>query len=450
MGSQQVLRAAALVAVTAVSAATYAQPAAPASDPTAAAAAPASPAAPNAAAVPAAPAGAGAPVVVIDLTGEASGERAASLRQELRSAGFAVMSAPDLDAVNAGVDGGKDLGESLASLELARSAFGALDCPGAVQAAETAIATLAARAASGVEVTAQLTTAWSYLLLCRDRSGDFDGAMRAAQALRQLAPGAPASAGPGAAIPDAVWSKYPAVDVTANRDIAALTIDADPGAVVMIDHRPAGTAPAQVFVPAGRHLVAAAQGSRRAALWIDVTTARANVALRLFEQDAPLSRLAERVAAWKSQPPAGSQIATYLENLLTAAQGQPWNPSSARSPLLIILGPRGTQLWASDGPGLEPTATEIAVEAAPAASPAERAAPVILALRARALLWRDRGLEPDQLLVESRDEVARQEQPRATQWWVYAAIAGAVVVGGAVIVANELSEDTQRVELRFP
>jgi hypothetical protein len=439
MGSQQVLRAAALVAVTAVSAAAFAQPAAPTS------AAPTS-AAPTAAA----PVGLGAPVVVVDLTGEAGGERAAQLRQELRGAGFAVLSAPDLDAVNSGVDGGKDLGESLASLELARSAFGALDCPGAAQAAETAIATLAARAAAGVEVTAELTTAWSYLLLCRDRSGDFDGAMRAAQALRQLAPGSGGAAAPGpnGAIPDAVWSKYPAVDATANRDIAELTVIADPGATVMIDHRPAGTSPAQVFLPAGRHVVAAAQGSRRAAVWVDVTTARASVALRLFEQDAPLSRLGERVAAWKLQPPAGSQIATYLENLLTAAQCQPWNPSSARSPLLILLDARGARLWASDGPGQEPTATEIAT--GPAAPAAEQTAQIITALRARTLLWREPSPEPDRLLVEPRDEVAREEPRRATQWWVYAAIAGAVAVGGAVILANELSEDTQRVELRLP
>lgn len=446
MGPQQVLRAAALVAVTAVSAAAYAQPDSPASGQPAAAPA----TAPATSAAASSPVGAGVPVVVLDLTGEAGGERAASLRQELRSAGFAVMSAPELDAVNAGVDGGQDLSDSLASLELARSSFGALDCPAAAQAAETAIATLAARAASGIEVTAQLGTAWSYLLLCRDRSGDFDGAMRAAQALRQLAPAAASSAGNGGAIPDAVWAKYPAVDVTANRDIAELTITADPGAVVMLDHRPVGTSPAQVFVPAGRHVVAAAQGSRRAAVWIDVTTSRANVALRLFEQDRPLSRLGERVASWKSQAPGGAQIATYLENLLTAAQGQSWNPSSARSPLLVLLGAHGVQVWASDGPGLLPTATELAPEAAAAASPAERAAPIVNALRARTLLWRDRSADPDQLLVETRDEVQRDEKPRATQWWVYAAIAGAVVVGGAVIVANELSEDTQRVELRFP
>jgi hypothetical protein len=277
------------------------------------------------------------------------------------------------------------------------------------------------------------------------------------QALRQLAP-AGAAAGP---IPDAVWSKYPAVDATANRDIAELTITADPGATVMIDHRPAGRSPATVYVSAGRHLVAAAQGSRRAALWIDVSTRNASVALRLFEQDRPLSRLGESVAGWRAQPPSGAQIATYLENLLTAAQGQPWNPSSARSPLLIILrssgfgaapgGGLGAQLWASDGPGLTPTATELP-GATPGASEAERAAPIIAALRARSLAWRDRSADPDQLLIEAPEERPLRDEPRrsGTQWWVYAAIAGAVVVGGAVIAVNELSDDTQRVELRIP
>jgi hypothetical protein len=429
MGSQQILRAAALVAVAAVSATAHAQ----------SAPAPAASSSTTTTAI-----SGRAPVAVVDLT--AAGDAAAALRQELITAGFAVLTAPDLDAANAGIDGGKDLGEALAALDLARSSFGALDCPAAQQAAESAISTLAARGAAGIDGASQLSTAWSYLLLCRDRAGDFDGAMRAAQALRAL----PTPTG----IDAALWAKYPEVDVTANREIAELTITAEPGADVTIDHRPAGVSPATVFLPAGRHVVAAAQGSRRAALWIDVSSRSATVAIRMIEQDAPLSRISERVAGWKTRPPDGTQVASYLENLLTAAQGRPWNPSSSRSPLLVLVGvsgdPNRAQLWASDGPGVLPQATELTlVRGSTASGPSA----VVTALHKRALQWREAEPVPE-LLLEAEDagdvDLERDEVIGGTKWWVYAAIAGAVAVGGAVIVANELSDDTQHVELRIP
>lgn len=434
MGTQQVLRAAAVVAITAVSASA------------------------GSARADAGPPAAqqGTPVVVVDLTASASGSGAEAVRRELKTAGFAVISAPDLDAANAGIDGGKDLSEAMAALELARTSFGELDCPAATAAAESAIALLAARGAAGIEVRAPLSTAWSYLLLCRDRSGDFDGAMRAAQALRTLAPAArsgPATGQPPQAIDAALWSKYPEVDATANHDVAELAISvdagADPDAAIWIDHRPAGTSPAKVLIPAGRHIVAAAKGSRRAAIWIDVVSTRpASVAIRLFEQDAPLARVSDRVAAWKTQPPGGQQVAGYLENLLTAAQGRPWNPSSHRSPLLVIVGasgdPKRAQLWASDGPGLPPTMTEVAFD--PTAP-----APLVTAAQQRTMVWQDRSADPDNLMVEERTDKLQLEEPSSSkrQWWVYAALAGALAVGGTIILVNEFSDDTQRVELRW-
>ena len=443
MGSQQILRAAALVAVTAVSATVSAQPAPPAKPTTSTTS--------TSSTTTSSTAG-GSPVVVVDLV-SGSADGAAALRQELSSAGFALLTAPDLDAANAGLDGGKDLGEALAALERARSSFGALDCPAAQQAAEAAISLLAARGAAGIDGTAQLSTAWSYLLLCRDRAGDIDGAMRAAQALRALPPAPGGVAAAPAGVDAAVWAKYPEVDVTANRDIAELTIIAEPGAALTIDHRPAGTSPATVFVPAGRHVVAAALGSRRAALWIDLSTRSATVAIRVIEQDATLSRISERVAGWKARPPDGKQVASYLENLLTAAQGRPWNPSSSRSPLLVLVGvsgdPRRAQLWASDGPGVQPEATELTLAAQ---AEGTQATEIIAALHKRALQWREAEPVPE-LLVNAPDagdvDLERDEKP-VTKWWVYAAIAGAVAVGGAVIVANELADDTQRIELRVP
>ncbi len=433
MGTQQILRAAAVVAIAATASlgASVDSARADAGRP---------------------PAQQGTPVVVVDLTASASASGAEAVRRELKTAGFAVISAPDLDAANAGIEGGKDLTEAMAALDLARTSFGELDCPAATAAAESAIALLAARGAAGIEVSAPLSTAWSYLLLCRDRSGDFDGAMRAARALRTLVPTGSTQA-PVQAIDAALWSKYPEVDATANHEVAELAISvdagADPDASIWIDHRPAGTSPAKVLIPAGRHIVAAAKGSRRAAVWIDVVSTRpASVAIRLFEQDAPLARVSDRVAAWKTQAPGGQQVAGYLENLLTAAQGRPWNPSSHRSPLLVIVGasgdPKRAQLWASDGPGSLPTVTEVAFD--PSAP-----APLVTAAQQRTMVWQDRSADPDNLMVEERTEKLQLEEPSSgkKQWWVYAALAGAVVVGGTVILVNEFSDDTQRVELRW-
>lgn len=403
MGTQQILRAVALLAVTSVSASASAD---------------------------------ARPVTVVEL----AGDRAPALRSQLRAAGFAVMSAPDLDAATSGIDAGIDLRESLAALDQTRQAFGALDCAATIAAAERALAILAARAAAGVEVTAELSSAWSYLLLCRDRSADFDGAMRAAQAMRALA----APGDPMAALDAALWTKYPAVDVTANRDIAKLAITAEPGAVVMIDHQRVGASPVTAFVPVGRHLIAAALASRRTSQWIDVAASTGDVSLRLVEQDAPLSRVSERVASWRELPVTGPQAAAFLEDLLVAAQGQPWNPGSARSPLLVVVGiagdPRRIQVWASNGPAQLPTATEIALDL-------DAPQPLIAALGQRDAAWTDRA--PDVVLVTDKRTKPVSSVQRQ-QWWVYAALAGAAMIGGAIVIANETSNNLQRVELRVP
>ncbi|MEZ4360396.1 MAG: hypothetical protein R3B48_09460 [Kofleriaceae bacterium] len=405
MGLEQILRAAAVVAVVAA----------------------------------AAPAQAGAPVVVVDLT-EGSG---AAVRAQLRDAGLAVMSAPDLDAVTAGTDGGADLGVALAALAAEREAFGALDCAAVARAASDAVLALAARAAAGIDARASLVTAWSYLLLCQDRAGELDAAMRTAAALHALL-GPGGAAAPPTNIDAAVWDRYPAVDATPNRVVVELIVESEPGATVELDHRPIGVSPVRTFVPAGPHLVASGAGSRRAARWIELD-APTRVELPLVEQDAPLSRLSERVATWKARPPDGADVSAFLENLLTAAQGQPWNPSSARSPLLVVIGlggdARRAQLWASDGPGLVPTATEHSIDP-------EDASSLIAAARTRGSAWRDATPEPPPLLVET--ERPSRAAPPKTQWWVYAALAGALAVGAAAIYVNETAQDTQRVELRWP
>ena len=64
------------------------------------------------------------------------------------------------------------------------------------------------------------------------------------------------------------------------------------------------------------------------------------------------------------------------------------------------------------------------------------------------------GIDPDvPLLRESPEERAAHgttEGPSRQEWWVYAAIAGAILVGAGVVAANELGDDTQRIEIAIP
>lgn len=396
------------------------------------------------------------PVAVIDLgdgNGLGDGD-AAALRRELAASGFAVMSSPELDAVLSGQEAGKDLEQALAALARARAAFGALDCATAIAASEAALPLIAARAAAGIASDLPARTALGYLLLCHDRAGSFDQALRAAAVLRALASPAELVA---QGLEAAVLDKYPALDATAAVGLMPLELTVESGAAVAIDLGPARAGPRTVYLPPGRHLVAAAAGSRRTGVWVEVSHTTKTLALTLVEQDVPLSRVSERIATWKAQGPDPAGVAALFEQLLLAAQGQPWNPSSPRSPLLLVLGAASTpaqlQLWASDGPGQRPTMTALPTPQGPW-SP-QTAAAVLEALRARALAWRPTpapepaGSPNAEALLRETPEAEASPRRKPTQWWVYAALAGAVTVGGAVILANELSDDTQRVELRW-
>lgn len=400
------------------------------------------------------------PVTVVEL----DGSNAAALRSQLVQAGFAVLTSPELDAANAGVDGGKDLGEALAALTRASAAWAAADCPATIMAADAAIAALAARGAAGIEVGDALRSAWAYVMACSERTGDLGRAMRAAAVVRDLRQ-AVQVAPPGfdSATWTALLAKLPEVDATAALDVVAVELVAEPGAALTVDHRPLGLSPVTAYLPAGRHVVAAAAGSRRAALWTEVSPRTRSISLRLFEQDTALSRVSERVASWRSKGIDGPEVAAYLEQLLAAGQGQPWNPPSHRSPLLVVLGSARAplQIWASDGPGRQPTATDVTVTEPRDQGALGRA--VDKALRERSAAWSDvatprratgsdldRAPDLDHLLREAPAERGSAGKKPATQWWVYAAIGSALALGGGLLLANELAEDTQRVELRWP
>src|SRR5690606_27336498 len=127
--------------------------------------------------------------------------------------------------------------------------FGNLDCATTLTASQTAIGIAAARQAAGLPVP-ELARAWTYVLLCADRTGDPDRAMQAATRLRALGAAVGSSVGAAGAVPPDVWARYPEVDAMIDRDMIPVEIRAAvPGAAIWIDFAPAGTSPLRTILP---------------------------------------------------------------------------------------------------------------------------------------------------------------------------------------------------------
>jgi hypothetical protein len=192
-------------------------------------------------------------VAVIDL-GPSSDARQ-DLLAAIVKAGFDPVIGNGIEDALAGVDVDKDAVELAGALADAQRAFGALDCTAAIKASDRAIAIGAMRQAAGIPVP-ELPRALTYVLLCKDKAGDVDGAMVTAARLRAV--------GGSKDVPADLWKKYPAVDTVLDHELVALDIETDvKDAVVFIDLQPRGKAPLRLQLPAGEHLIAVASGSRR-------------------------------------------------------------------------------------------------------------------------------------------------------------------------------------------
>src|SRR6185503_4051820 len=67
------------------------------------------------------------------------------------------------------------------------------------------------------------------------------------------------------------------------------------------------------------------------------------------------------------------------------------------------------------------------------------------------------GIDPDRpLMRETPEERAAYQSkkkgsgPSKQEWWVYAAIVGAVALGAGVVLANDLADDHQKFEVTIP
>ena len=310
-----------------------------------------------------------------------------------------------------------------AALAEAQRAFGALDCPATVAAAKRAIGIGAARQAGGAAAP-ELPRAWSYVLLCADRSGDLDTAMLAAARLATL--------GGSPDVPKDLVDKYPAVDAIVDRDIVEIDVATEAGAAIWIDHAYAGVAPLHVALPAGEHLIAAALGTKRG--WASGTPVKKQpvVPVPLVEQRGKYDALAAAIAGWHGSLPTPAQLGAVLVEV------------HAR----IALVRHGDTIEAFGQAGAADLPHQLGGDdgIAPVAE-----APRVLALVVdRIHTWNDRAPDPDRaLLVEDvRTRGAKKEEP--AQWWVYATIIGALGGIALAVYLHDSGSDTQHVELHYP
>lgn len=331
----------------------------------------------------------------------------------------------------AGVNSDRDTIALAAAMAEAKEKFGALACPEASTAARRAIAIGAARQAAGLAVP-ELPRAWTYVLLCADRTGDTPAALAAASRIRTLG-GAPE-------LDAALLAKYPDVDALSNRDVIAIRIKSEPGADVWVDFQSVGKAPLELPLSTGPHVIAAAKGTRRGVLTGTVIRKQPVLAVALEEQAGPWSTLARRVASWHGTLPKPSELAWVLREV------------DAR--IALVRHGDTIEAWGHAGQG-EPVRR---LGNDDGVRPLTEAAALVALAADRARTWSERAPDPDQpLLVETPEErrqrsdgLLREQPEERTRWWVYAAIAGALVGGALVIYAHDSADDTQRVELKWP
>jgi hypothetical protein len=371
---------------------------------------------------------AGEHVAVIDLGPADDGAVRAALDAKLANAGLVALAGDGLDAALAGIHVDADAATLAAAMSEAKRAFGELDCTATVRAAREAIGISAARQAAGIAVP-ELPRALAYTLLCADRTGDTSAALIAAARLREL--------GGSPDVSPQVMAKYPDIDVVADRDQLPLHVDTDvAGAALWVDFEPAGTAPADLVLGAGEHIIAAASGTKRN--WISGTAVRGQtqVTIAMTDQVGKWNKVADRVASWNGAMPAMEELAALL--VLVDAR------------VALVRHGDNVEAWGHAGRG-EPLRR---LGDAQGIQPLAQADRVVALVVDRVATWNDRAPDPDvPLLVESpKDRTAngKNDNQGHTKWWVYAVIGAAIVASAIVVYAYDNGSSTQQIELHYP
>ncbi|MDQ3338025.1 MAG: hypothetical protein M4D80_22910 [Myxococcota bacterium] len=365
-------------------------------------------------------------VAVIDLGPGTDARR--DLATAIVKAGLDPVVGNGIEDALAGVNVDKDAVAAAAALAEAQRAFGALDCAAAIKSSESAITILAMRQAAGVAVP-ELPRALTYVLLCKDKAGDVDGAMVAAARLRAV--------GGSKDVPADLWKKYPAVDTVLDHELVSLEIEADvKDARVFIDLVPRGKAPLRIQLPAGEHLIAVAVGTRRGWAAGHTDPKQAKVTIPTTDRAGESSPIATRIAALDGKKPSADDVAFVM------------GETGAR--IVLIRSADSVEAWGRVGRSEVPhlLGGEDGVAKVSDSRDVDR---LLLLVKDRVQGWNDRAPDPDQPLLTEKpgdDRFSRKDKP--AKWWVYAALAGAVAGAAAILYVNDSGSDRQRVELKFP
>lgn len=313
----------------------------------------------------------------------------------------------------------------------AASKFGALACVDTIASAQRAITIAGARQASGLAVP-ELARAWTYVLLCADRTGDTDAAQQAATHLRTL--------GHSSDVDQRVLARYPEVDALSNREVIELEITPSIAtADVYVDFRKIGTGPQKLVVTGGAHWIAAGTPTARGILTGTVVKSQPKLTVPLEDQSGPWASVADKVASWGGTLPPPDQLESVM-NLVGAR-------------VALVRHGNTVEAWGHAGRGepLRRLGNDDGVR------PLAEATALAGLIADRMASWNERAPDPDQpLLVETpaerkhRGATDKGEEDEPTRWWVYATIGGALLAGAIVIYSHDSAAQTQRVELHYP
>jgi hypothetical protein len=370
-------------------------------------------------------------VAVIDLGPPDNGAVRQKLQATIVAGGLEPVLGDGVEDALAGQAGDRDSIALAAALAEAKDKFGALACPEATTAAQTAIAIGAARQAAGLAVP-ELPRAYTYVLLCADRTGDHATAVAAARFLREL--------GGSPDVDATLLAKYPDIDALSNRDVMEVEIKTDvAGADVFVDFHKVGTSPIKLALATGPHIMAAASGMKRGAVTGTVVRKQPVVTIALADQSGKWSAVAARVASWHGKLPPAKELSAVLRDVDArvalvrhGSTVEAWGHAGEGEPLRRLGGDDGTRTL-------------------------DEAAALVALVADRVQTWSERAPDPDRpLLVETPEErrqrglLRKSEEEEPTRWWVYATIGGAILAGALVIYAHDQADDTQRVELKWP